>query len=671
MKDVQIEQMIEKEAQRQLLNIELIASENYVSDDVLQAAGSILTNKYAEGYPSKRYYGGCFVVDEIEELARERAKKLFGAEHANVQPHSGAQANMAVYMSVLKPGDKVLGMNLTAGGHLTHGHPLNFSGLLYQFIDYGVDPQSERIDYEAVRQIALKERPKLIVAGASAYPRVIDFAKFRAIADECGAMLMVDMAHIAGLVAAGVHPSPVPYADFVTTTTHKTLRGPRGGMVLCRKEYAAALDKTVFPGMQGGPLMHIIAAKAVCLYEAMQPQFRDYAEAVVRNCKVMADKLQQDTGVVPLSGLLDKGGELDPGSSIIVDTLTPDHSILDDIEYKYPAAEDTHFAYSTRGCIRHCPFCAVPKLEPVYKGYIDIKPGFREASALREAQGKHKFRRLVLMDNNVLASRDFGKIIDDIKELGFGRYSGHGARKTVDFNQGLDARLLTEEKCARLAEIEIDPLRIAFDDWNGREIYEKAVRTAVKCGIRRLSNYLLYNFNDKPEELFLRLQMNVRLCEELGADIYSFPMKYQPINDPEYFNNRNYTGPHWNKKFIRAVQNLLICTSGKIGKGTSYFECAFGRTPDEFMERLWTPEAFLRNREYYAEETAQWRAAMARLTSEERSGAERIISLSLPGVIKEASKQEESQRVRDSLNYYVAYGDGKKRVTKEVKECPA
>ncbi len=292
MKDVQIEQMIEKEAQRQLLNIELIASENYVSDDVLQAAGSILTNKYAEGYPSKRYYGGCFVVDEIEELARERAKKLFDAEHANVQPHSGAQANMAVYMSVLKPGDKVLGMNLTAGGHLTHGHPLNFSGLLYQFIDYGVDPQSERIDYEAVRQIALKERPKLIVAGASAYPRVIDFAKFRAIADECGAMLMVDMAHIAGLVAAGVHPSPVPYADFVTTTTHKTLRGPRGGMVLCRKEYAAALDKTVFPGMQGGPLMHIIAAKAVCLYEAMQPQFRDYAEAVVRNCKVMADKLQ-------------------------------------------------------------------------------------------------------------------------------------------------------------------------------------------------------------------------------------------------------------------------------------------------------------------------------------------------------------------------------------------
>ena len=292
MNDKKIQEAIEREAERQLYNIELIASENYVSRDVLEAAGSILTNKYAEGYPSKRYYGGCVHVDEIEEIARERAKQLFNAEHANVQPHSGAQANMAVYMSVLKPGDKVLGMNLTAGGHLTHGHPLNFSGLLYQFIDYGVDPQSERIDYEAVRQIALKERPKLIVAGASAYPRVIDFAKFREIADECGAMLMVDMAHIAGLVAAGVHPSPVPYADFVTTTTHKTLRGPRGGMVLCRKEYAAALDKTVFPGMQGGPLMHIIAAKAVCLHEAMQPQFRDYAEAVIRNCKVMADKLQ-------------------------------------------------------------------------------------------------------------------------------------------------------------------------------------------------------------------------------------------------------------------------------------------------------------------------------------------------------------------------------------------
>ena len=293
MKDLQIQKMIEKEAQRQLHNIELIASENYVSNDVLEAAGSILTNKYAEGYPNKRYYGGCFCVDEIEELARERAKQLFQAEHVNVQPHSGSQANMAVYMTVLNPGDTVLGMNLSAGGHLTHGHPLNFSGTLYRFVDYGVDSQTEQIDYDQVLEIARKEKPKLIVAGASAYPRVIDFARFRAIADEVGALLMVDMAHIAGLVAAGVHPSPVPYADYVTTTTHKTLRGPRGGLILCKKEYAAQLDKVVFPGMQGGPLMHIIAAKAVCLYEAMQPSFVDYAKQIVKNCQVLADTLQK------------------------------------------------------------------------------------------------------------------------------------------------------------------------------------------------------------------------------------------------------------------------------------------------------------------------------------------------------------------------------------------
>lgn len=293
MRDVQIEQMIEKEAQRQLHNVELIASENYVSDEVLQAAGSILTNKYAEGYPGKRYYGGCFCVDEIEELARERAKQLFHAEHANVQPHSGSQANMAVYMTVLQPGDTILGMNLSAGGHLTHGHPLNFSGKLYRIVDYGVDRESERIDYDAVLEIARKEQPKLIVVGASAYPRIIDFKRFRAIADEVGALLMVDMAHIAGLVAAGVHPSPVPYADFVTTTTHKTLRGPRGGLILCRKEYAAALDKTLFPGIQGGPLMHIIAAKAVCLYEAMQPSFVEYARQVVANCQALCDTLKK------------------------------------------------------------------------------------------------------------------------------------------------------------------------------------------------------------------------------------------------------------------------------------------------------------------------------------------------------------------------------------------
>ena len=294
MNDKKIQEAIEREAERQLYNIELIASENYVSRDVLEAAGSILTYKYAEGYPSKRYYGGCVHVDEIEEIARERAKQLFNAEHANVQPHSGSQANMGVYLSVLQPGDTVLGMNLTAGGHLTHGHPLNFSGTLYRFVDYGVTKDSETIDYEEVRRVALKEQPKLIVAGASAYPRVIDFEKFREIADEVGAYFMVDMAHIAGLVAAGEHPSPVPYADFVTTTTHKTLRGPRGGLILCKKEHAALLDKKVFPGMQGGPLMHIIAAKAVCLQEAIQPEFKAYAKQVIANCAVLSNTLKEE-----------------------------------------------------------------------------------------------------------------------------------------------------------------------------------------------------------------------------------------------------------------------------------------------------------------------------------------------------------------------------------------
>lgn len=263
MKDKCIEQAIAQEHERQLYNIELIASENYVSRDVLSATGSILTNKYAEGYPAKRYYGGCMNVDVVENIARERAKELFGAEHANVQPHSGSQANMGVYMAILEPGDTVLGMSLTSGGHLTHGHPLNFSGTIYNFVDYEVRREDETIDYEDVRQKALACKPKLIVAGASAYPRVIDFARFRAIADEVGAYLMVDMAHIAGLVAAGLHPSPVPYCDFVTTTTHKTLRGPRGGMILCKEKYASLLDKKIFPGIQGGPLMHIIAAKAV------------------------------------------------------------------------------------------------------------------------------------------------------------------------------------------------------------------------------------------------------------------------------------------------------------------------------------------------------------------------------------------------------------------------
>lgn len=293
MKDKELFNLIEKEYQRQTSNIEGIASENYVSSDVLSAQGSILTNKYAEGYPGARYYGGCEVIDEIEDLARERLKKLFGAEHVNVQPHSGSQANMAVYMSVLKPGDKVLGMDLSSGGHLTHGHSLNFSGQLYKFESYGVDKKSECLDMEEVRKTAIDTKPKLIVAGASAYSRTIDFKAFREIADEVGAYLMVDMAHIAGLVAAGVHPNPVPYADFVTSTTHKTLRGPRGGIILCKQEYAKMIDRMVFPGTQGGPLEHIIAAKAVCFKEAMEPSFKTYQEQVIKNAKALAKQLTQ------------------------------------------------------------------------------------------------------------------------------------------------------------------------------------------------------------------------------------------------------------------------------------------------------------------------------------------------------------------------------------------
>ena len=289
--DEEIYSLVEKELEREQDGIELIASENFASEAVMEAMGSYLTNKYAEGYPSKRYYGGCQVVDEVEELARERAKKLFGAEHANVQPHSGSQANMAVYFTILQPGDTVLGMNLSHGGHLTHGSAVNFSGRLYNFVSYGVNKETERIDYEEVRRLALEYKPKLIVAGASAYSRIIDFKKLREICDEVGAYFMVDMAHIAGLVATGAHPSPVPYADFVTSTTHKTLRGPRGGLILCKEKYAKALDKNIFPGIQGGPLMHTIAAKAVCFKEALQPEFKEYINKVVKNCKVLAEEL--------------------------------------------------------------------------------------------------------------------------------------------------------------------------------------------------------------------------------------------------------------------------------------------------------------------------------------------------------------------------------------------
>lgn len=297
--DKEIYDLINKELKRQQDGIELIASENIVSKAVMEAMGSYLTNKYAEGYPGKRYYGGCHVVDEIEQIAIDRAKELFGAEHANVQPHSGSQANMAVYFSVLEPGDTVLGMDLSHGGHLTHGSPVNFSGRLFNFVSYGVDKETEVIDYDNVRKIALENKPKLIVAGASAYSRIIDFPKLREIADEVGALLMVDMAHIAGLVAAGVHPSPVPYADFVTSTTHKTLRGPRGGLILCKEKYAKLIDKNIFPGMQGGPLMHIIAAKAVCFKEALEPSFKEYGAQVVKNCKRLAEELvKRDFNIV-------------------------------------------------------------------------------------------------------------------------------------------------------------------------------------------------------------------------------------------------------------------------------------------------------------------------------------------------------------------------------------
>jgi glycine hydroxymethyltransferase len=292
--DREIAHAIANEANRQHEGLELIASENFVSMAVLEAAGSVFTNKYAEGYPGKRYYGGCEFADVVETLARERARQLFGADHVNVQPHSGSQANMAAYMALLQPGDAVMGLNLAHGGHLTHGHPLNFSGKMYKIIPYGVRKDTETIDYDEMEQIAERERPKMIIGGGSAYARVIDFARMRQIADKVGAKLMVDMAHIAGLVAGGVHPSPVPHSDIVTTTTHKTLRGPRAGMVLCRQELAAAVDKITFPGIQGGPLVHIVAAKAVCFREALQPAFKDYAQQVVANAKALARKIMDE-----------------------------------------------------------------------------------------------------------------------------------------------------------------------------------------------------------------------------------------------------------------------------------------------------------------------------------------------------------------------------------------
>jgi glycine hydroxymethyltransferase len=292
--DPEIFSALKNEAIRQHEGLELIASENFVSEAVLEAMGSVMTNKYAEGYPKKRYYGGCTFVDQAEIIAQERCKQLFGCDHANVQPHSGSQANMAVYMCMLKPGDTILGMNLSHGGHLTHGHPVNFSGKLYNVVQYNVNKQTETIDYDELIEIARQSKPKMIIAGASAYPRIIDFKKFREAADAAGAFLMVDIAHIAGLVVAGLHPSPIPYAEFVTSTTHKTLRGPRGGLIMCRKDYAKDLDREVMPGIQGGPLMHIIAAKAVAFGEALKPEFNEYQKRIVENAKTLAEDLKKE-----------------------------------------------------------------------------------------------------------------------------------------------------------------------------------------------------------------------------------------------------------------------------------------------------------------------------------------------------------------------------------------
>ncbi|WP_409176102.1 serine hydroxymethyltransferase [Brevibacillus fortis] len=348
--DPQVMEAVQLELGRQRDKIELIASENFVSRAVMEAMGTVLTNKYAEGYPGRRYYGGCEYVDIVENIARDRVKEIFGAEHANVQPHSGAQANMAVYFTILQPGDTVLGMNLSHGGHLTHGSAVNFSGTLYNFVDYGVDEDTHLINYEVVRAKALEHKPKLIVCGASAYPRTIDFAKFREIADEVGAYFMVDMAHIAGLVAAGLHPNPVPHAHFVTSTTHKTLRGPRGGLILCKEEFAKGIDKSVFPGVQGGPLMHVIAAKAVAFGENLQPEFKDYAARIIKNARAFAESLTAE-GLTLVSGGTDNHLVLVDVSKIGLTGKVAEH-LLDEVSIttnKNTIPYDTQSPFVTSG----------------------------------------------------------------------------------------------------------------------------------------------------------------------------------------------------------------------------------------------------------------------------------------------------------------------------------
>lgn len=394
--DKSVFEAIMNEKLREENGIELIASENFTSKAVMEAMGSYMTNKYAEGYPGKRYYGGCHIVDIVEDLARERMKKLFGAEYANVQPHSGSGANMAVYMTVLKPGDTVLGMNLAHGGHLTHGSSVSFSGKLYKFISYGLNEETERIDYDEIRSLALKYRPKMIVAGASAYPREIDFKTIKDICDEVEAYMMVDMAHIAGLVAAGKHVSPVPYADFVTTTTHKTLRGPRGGAILCKEKYGKDLDKTIFPGIQGGPLMHVIAAKAVCFGEALTDDYKEYINQVVKNCKVLADELMK------------YGFRLVSGG-------TDNHLILLDLTNKNITGKDAEELLDSVGITANKNAVPSEKLSP------NVTSGIRLGTPAVTTRGfkEEEMKKIAYFINYVIENRtnELAEIKKEIKEL--------------------------------------------------------------------------------------------------------------------------------------------------------------------------------------------------------------------------------------------------------------
>ncbi len=396
--DPEIAQIVTRETERQEYNLEFIASENFVSEAVLEAQGSVLTNKYAEGYPAKRYYGGCEFVDVAEQLAIDRAKELFGAEHANVQPHSGSQANMAVYMAVCKPGDTVLGMNLAHGGHLTHGSPVNFSGKLYNIIPYGLDADTGVIDYEEVERLAIEHQPKLIVVGASAYPREIDFIAFRKIADKVGAVIMVDMAHIAGLVAAGAHSNPVPYAEFVTTTTHKTLRGPRGGMILCTEEWAKKLNSNIFPGIQGGPLMHVIAAKAVAFKEALLPEFKEYAAQVVRNAQALA------------GGLVEKGYKLVSGG-------TDNHLILVDFTGTEITGKVAEKALEDAGITVNKNAVPFDTRSPFVTSGIRIGTPATTTRGLKEAEMLQVAEWIDRALQNIDNDAELAKIREEVKEL--------------------------------------------------------------------------------------------------------------------------------------------------------------------------------------------------------------------------------------------------------------